>query len=1005
MGRTQVAATGLVLAGCLWSAACGFDAGARREAEQIRDAGSSDAGSGDAGVQPAPPTLRLNEVVAKNQGVWVDELGETDDYVELFNASQQPLALGDYHIADASQQVALPDLELAPGEHVLLWADGTPAQGPLHLPFKLSGAGDSVTLSRSGRVVDSLSYSQLRENEALVRLPDGVGEPVLCRYASPGRENGDRCEPPAPPELEDDVHFAPYGWPRDWAAPAGPLRLSELALRPAAFVELYNASDAEVSLKGVSLRVASHGPGQPWPPVSDGHALPLPTTLAPHAYHRVEVTSAEVAELEADPFFEGVVTLFDADSGVLDRVDFMRWPEGAVLARGIQGGAGRFCENQSPGAENAICQQLPVREVGDRLRHLRTPADFAALAEGGSAVGVRSVKFVLDMQAGDVVHLLSAARYPLHYTFVREVIDGDPALDRCDAAQADAFYQGWVAFSQREYFVTEGRRYLLGTLSHHVGADLHAMEFTSGDVIPAEQMAYAFFAVAPHLLEPTRYWLRAQSGKQVDLMRAIEGQLPIVGPNEPFQNLTLQPLTPGVGYGVLRFIPADELSQAALGRDVIVVTDDVPNDIPLVGGLITEAFQTPLAHVNVLSQARDTPNMALREARDHPDVLAHLDRFVRLEVGGGGFSLRAAEAVEAEAFWQARGAAGPRVAPRLDTSLRDVIPLADRGLDELPAIGAKAAQLAELARVAAMSSCAGGFETPRDAAAIAIVHSLEHYQASGARARLAELQADASFRADPEVRAAGLAEVRELVLAHPVDSQLLASVTEYVATHFGEARVRFRSSSNTEDLPAFSGAGLYTSTSAAFDDPERPIADAMRVVWASLFSARAYDEREYANIDQQQVGMAILLHEAFLSERANGVAVSRNLLDPTRGDAYYMNLQIGEASVTNPAPGVTTEQLLYNHSGRLPLLRHQSHSSLTPDPVMSEAELAELACALGEVHRYYRPLLDPAQENPWFAMEMEFKRLGGERRLLIKQARPHGFGSAEMPSDCRELER
>ena len=44
-------------------------------------------------------------------------------------------------------------------------------------------------------------------------------------------------------------------------------------------------------------------------------------------------------------------------------------------------------------------------------------------------------------------------------------------------------------------------------------------------------------------------------------------------------------------------------------------TDDVPNDIPLVGGLITEAFQTPLAHVNVLSQNRGTPNAGLAGAR------------------------------------------------------------------------------------------------------------------------------------------------------------------------------------------------------------------------------------------------------------------------------------------------------------------------------------------------------------------------------------------------------
>ena len=39
-------------------------------------------------------------------------------------------------------------------------------------------------------------------------------------------------------------------------------------------------------------------------------------------------------------------------------------------------------------------------------------------------------------------------------------------------------------------------------------------------------------------------------------------------------------------------------------------------------GLITEEFQTPLSHVNVLSQNRGTPNMGLREAMSNPELLA-----------------------------------------------------------------------------------------------------------------------------------------------------------------------------------------------------------------------------------------------------------------------------------------------------------------------------------------------------------------------------------------------
>ena len=61
------------------------------------------------------------------------------------------------------------------------------------------------------------------------------------------------------------------------------------------------------------------------------------------------------------------------------------------------------------------------------------------------------------------------------------------------------------------------------------------------------------------------------------------------------------------------------------------------------------------------------------------------------------------------------------------------------------------------------------------------------------------------------------------------------------------------------------------------------------------------------------------------------MAVGRNVLDVTRTDQYYFNIQAGEASVTNPAPGVITEELIYQWPPRTPTLTYQSYSSLMPD--------------------------------------------------------------------------
>lgn len=952
-----------------------------------------------------PPTgpLWITEVMASNDGAWVDEIGETDDWFELHNASDAPLSLAGYRVGDDPDlRVALPPVTIPPGGFLVLWADDQITQGSLHLPFKLSASGETLYLwAPDGTEVRALDYGALATNDSWQWYPGGG---AACRWATPGRANGRTCGPPPPPEVPEVVEYAEYAWSDPWPFPPTPLVITELALRPAEFIEVLNSSDAPVMLADYSLRVSAHAPGMDWPDRDAGVALAWPVEqLMPGERVAVPVGEADVMALVESPLFEGVVSLWAAARNFpVDRVDFLRWPQDAYLTRMPDAtGRHRFCTEASRGAPNVDCAPLVARDVGDRLRHLRTPTDFDGLAEGGVATGIASVKCIVDTQAGDTVHLASAGAWDLHYTFVREVIDGDPHLDRCDPDEAAEHLRGWSAFSRANYTEVENRRYLLGTLVHHGGADLRTLEFTPGDRIIAPQMRRAFFTVMNRVMQPQRWFIRPQSSRQIDELRQIEGQAPLIGPNAPFRGLTYQPLTETVGYGVLQFVPVDQLEEVALGAEVIVVTDQVPNDIPLTGGLITEAFQTPLAHVNLLSRNRNTPNMALPDARNDPRVAPLLGQLVRLNVRGGGFDLALADPAEAQAFWESRRPEGPPLEPRLDTALRGVTPLGARGLEDLPRIGAKAAQLAELAQVNSnRQACPGPVFTPFRPMAIPVVHSLEHYAASGAAALLTQWEARPEF-GDPAVRRQALAEVRALVMAHPVEPALLAEVEAYMAEHYGDARTRFRSSSNTEDLPGFNGAGLYTSMSAALGDDERRVEDAIRVVWASLYNARAYDERTYFNIAREGVAMGILVHPAFLSERANGVAISRNVIEPIRDDAY-INVQKGEATVTNPAPGVSTEQMLYRYR-RQPRLVRLGDSSLTDERVLSDDEIADTACVLKAIHDHFEPLIDPAGETQWFAMDIEFKLLGAARVLLVKQARPYSFGAREIPADCREL--
>jgi phosphoenolpyruvate synthase/pyruvate phosphate dikinase len=81
--------------------------------------------------------------------------------------------------------------------------------------------------------------------------------------------------------------------------------------------------------------------------------------------------------------------------------------------------------------------------------------------------------------------------------------------------------------------------------------------------------------------------------------------------------------------------------------------------------------------------------------------------------------------------------------------------------------------------------------------------------------------------------------------------------------------VRVRSSTNNEDLPGFSGAGLYTSKTQYPD--EGHISKSIKQVYASMWNFRAYEERDFYRVDHFMAAMGVLCHPSFQNEQSNGV--------------------------------------------------------------------------------------------------------------------------------------
>lgn len=964
-----------------------------------------------------PTQIEVTELASSNvgggPGAARDEHGEYDDWIELYNKSDVAVDLAGLWISDTlsnPQRYQLPTdqvIPLEPGAYLLFFADGETFQGARHLPFSLDKDGEGLVVSTSTRgQVASFRFPKLSPGHSYAKGPDGRWG--VCLTPTPGAAN--LCTEEPPPQRPS---YAPYDWPSVYPLPlTADVVISELdawgTLTGTPAIELWNRSNASVDLSTLGLWNARVAPPAALPRSPIGAIRPLSGSLGPG-----EVVVVAMPSLTPE---SGVVGLSGPDGSLWDRLTYEGVALGTVLQLPDDGRGLRVaCDLDSAtlGARNGACLPPALRSrIPGYLSQLRSEADLLGLGTFDEELGsdAVSIKFVIDRQVGNQIYFMDSARWLLHFDWVWEVIDRNPAFDLCVPAERQRHDAEWGSFSNLNYFQVEARRYFLGTLIWYRDSDLYTVEFTAGDRITPAMMEEAFFVVASNFFRGKQLVLRPTTEAHEKAVLAIEGRLPIVPADEPFLGQTFQSLNPNIGYGVLTYVPAEQVDEAPLSFQSIALFDRIPNDVPLVGGTITESFQTPLAHVNVLAQNRGTPNMALKNARQDPRVAPFLDRLVRFEVTRTGFELRTATSSEAEAFWAERAGERPRLTPPRDLSRRELIDLSSATLADIKFVGAKAAQLAELLAIdwvaygGAAASCRSTtvdpkLPVPRPAFSLPFAYFEAHLVASGARAELDRLALDPEFNANPAVRREALAQLRRQIRDAPIDPALLAMLEAQLRPHFGTDRIRLRSSTNVEDLVGFNGAGLYESHSAQLGSEVRPLGETIKEVWASVYSFRGFEERRLYNVEESQVALAVLIHRGFPAEEANGVAITRNIVNPN-SHGFYLNAQVGELSVVNPPTGDLPEQLIYQQFFP-PEIKVLGRSTATDGaPVLREPELHRLACALSAIHERFEQLYADRVPPGDFAVDAEFKIDGPDRQVMVKQARPFLQQKPPEPSSC-----
>jgi len=436
------------------------------------------------------------------------------------------------------------------------------------------------------------------------------------------------------------------------------------------------------------------------------------------------------------------------------------------------------------------------------------------------------------------------------------------------------------------------------------------------------------------------------------------------------------------GYGLLRVVESEEMPGP---RDVAILKV-LPNDLPRVAGVITTVPQTPLSHVNLRAIQNDVPNAFIRDVLSEDD--ADLDisdlvgNYVYFKVSADGYTLRAASKAEVDAHYNASRPSAVQT-PTRDLTVKKITALSNVSFGDWDSFGVKAANMAELSKLSSLAAgvVPSGFAVP-------FYFYDEFMKANDLYGEVKKLLADEDFQSDFGEQEKELKKLRKKIKKATTPAWIITALETMHDSYPDGTSLRYRSSTNNEDLPDFSGAGLYDSKTQDPDETaEDGIDKSIKAVWASLWNFRAFVEREHHRVDHLATAMGVLVHPNYSDELANGVAVS---YDPIRGTpgTFYVNTQLGEDLVTNPEANSLPEELLLAADGARTVLAY-SNLADSGKLFMTDAQITQLRSSLAAIHDRFAVLYG-VTEGDDFAMEIEFK-ITADNKLAIKQARPWVF--------------
>jgi hypothetical protein len=129
----------------------------------------------------SPGQVVINEFLAFNVNDSLNETGQHQDWIELYNNTSSALDLFGLYLTDDflnPQKFAFPENTIIPANgYRIIWADENNSTASyVHCNFRLSAAGEQLMLSNnSSAVIDSITFGVLGPDTSLARCPNGTG--------------------------------------------------------------------------------------------------------------------------------------------------------------------------------------------------------------------------------------------------------------------------------------------------------------------------------------------------------------------------------------------------------------------------------------------------------------------------------------------------------------------------------------------------------------------------------------------------------------------------------------------------------------------------------------------------------------------------------------------------------------------------------------------------------------------------------------------------------------